>query len=281
MPGRLPTRSLITRLVISPVLVAVAVLTGCTDDSPAAESTIATADATTTASTSAPGTTAVSTTTTTTLPPTTTSSTSTTTIPPTTTTAPLTAADLVLRNDGIGPLTFGLGAAATLDVLGALLGPIQGDATMSYPLAAADGTFTDDTGELQFEFPVGRTACFANGLCTQFGGPDAAALQFVGWTYGGAADPAAAAPELVNANGIGVGSLWADHLDTMEVFPGGCYTYGNGLADGIRLDLLSTGTWFLVLDDAGNGTPTLPDPADVTVVFMSVGALEVFLALDC
>lgn len=211
--------------------------------------------------------------------------TSTTTVPsdtttPPTTAAPVTVADLVLRGDGIGPIVFGAPAAETLGTLAGLLGPVTSDISMAFPIVSESGSFTDDTGEVLFEFPFGRTSCFANGWCAQFGGPSDLALQFVGWSYGSDADPPIE-PPLVTAAGIGMASRWADHLDAMDVPPGGCYSIGYGDTDGIALDLLSTGVAFLVVDAAGNSTPTLPDPADVRVVAMRAGAQVGYLYLDC
>ncbi|MEK7424272.1 MAG: hypothetical protein AAB131_10580 [Actinomycetota bacterium] len=257
------------------VLVSLTLLAACGGDS------VSTSAPTTASSTTAGATTTFSASTTVVLTTTTVATTvaPTTTTPPTTA-APVTVADLVLRSDGIGPIVFGAPAAETLGTLAGLLGPVTTDISMAYPIVSESGSFTDDTGEVLFEFPFGRTSCFANGWCAQFGGPSDLALQFVGWSYGSDADPPIE-PPLVTAAGIGLAARWADHLDAMDVPPGGCYDLGYGDADGISLDLLSTGVAFLVVDAAGNGTPTLPDPADVRVVSMRAGAQVGYLYLDC
>ena len=244
---------------------------GAATTSPSAVSTTA-PPSTTTAPTTVPAST-----TTAPLPSTTTR----TTAAPTTTAAPITAADLVLRSDGIGPVVFGAAAADALGTFTALLGPATADNARAYPVDDGGGSFTDDTGEFVFEFHFGRTVCFVNGLCTQFGGDTAESVQFVGWSYGVPEEAISREPALFTAAGVGPDSRWSDHLDVMEVGPGGCYSYGTGTTEGIGLDLLSTGVWFLVVDDAGNATPTLPDPADVTVVLMRAGALEGYLFGDC
>jgi hypothetical protein len=121
----------------------------------------------------------------------------------------------------------------------------------------------------------GRTVCFSNSLCLFFGGPDDANLAFVGWSY--TDDPAAL---MHTISGVTIGSRWADFA-SMEVYEGGCYTVGSGVADGVRLWVQSTGDPFSGVDAAGNWMNYLPAPADVTVTALESGDMPLFLAGDC
>lgn len=199
-----------------------------------------------------------------------------TTAAPPPTPPPLTAADLVLRRDGIGPLSFGDRADPVLTTLADVLGVPVEDTPAQYPVAVGDGTFQSPDGELGYTQPFGRFVCFANGLCAQFGGPAVGDLRFTGWVYGEAAGGVA----LVTAGGIGIGARWAD-FPAMTVFEGGCYSAGHGEIDGVALWLLSSGVPFSGVDADGNWVTNVPDPADVTVYRMDAGSFELYLFGDC
>lgn len=215
----------------------------------------------------------------TTTPPTSTAapaSTAPTTAPPATTRpAPTSPADLVLAFHGVEPFLFGMSRADVVAGLSALLGDPVSDDAREYPMPD-DGVFLTDDGSLAFVFPFGRTVCFTNGLCTEFGAGSDSALLFTGWNFAG--DDAAG---LATEDGITVGSVWADHLDAIEVDEGGCFQEGYGNATGVDLVLVSAGEPFLATDDDGNQTPQVPDPADVTVVAMSAGELPTARGADC
>jgi hypothetical protein len=80
---------------------------------------------------------------------------------------------------------------------------------------------------------------------------------------------------------VTAGSIWADHVDDLEVADWGCYSTGYGTTSGIDVVLFSTGDPFLVYDEDGNEIPTEPDPADVTVQQLSAGALPFYPEWDC
>ena len=190
------------------------------------------------------------------------------------TTAP--AVDMMeLRQDGIGSTFLGDPAADVLSAITPAIGAPASDASADYPTPNGPGRYLDALGEVEFVAVRGRTVCFSNSLCLFFGGPDDANLSFVGWTY--TEDPAAA---MHTPSGVTIGSRWADFA-SMEVYEGGCYTVGSGLADGVRLWVQSTGDPFSGVDGAGNWMNYLPDPADVTVMSLETGDMPLFLAGDC
>jgi hypothetical protein len=80
---------------------------------------------------------------------------------------------------------------------------------------------------------------------------------------------------------VTAGSIWADHLDDLDVAGSGCYSTGYGTTRGIYVVLFSAGDPFLAYDDDGNEIPTEPDPADVTVMRLSVGTLPFYPDEDC
>lgn len=189
---------------------------------------------------------------------------------------------LTLRSDGVGPFDFGeVEATEMLPGLVAELGAPTYDQSVAYP-SFDGGVYLTADGDDAFAFPFGRTVCFANGFCVEFGGASAPTV-FVGYSQGDTVrgDPAVGAP-LAAAGPITVGSRWADHLGAMEVQPGGCFSTGSGATtDGIELSLLSTGEMFGFVDDAGEFVSNLPDPIDVTVRGMHAGVQPFFLFGDC
>jgi len=206
---------------------------------------------------------------TTTVAPTTTAATTTTTEPP------LTAAGLTLASNGVLPLIFGGDDDDVIAGLTTALGAPSLDSAQTYPLP--DGAFyLDATGEELFIHPIGRTVCFANDLCAQFGGPTVDALTFTGWRI-----TSDVAPQLFTVEGISVGSVMSDHVGTVALDGGGCYSVGFSHASGVELVLLSSGEPFGSFDAVGNYVIGNPLPADVTVLSLNAGELPVFLFEDC
>lgn len=199
-----------------------------------------------------------------------------TTTPPSTTPPPPTATDLVLRADGIGPLDFGMPVAAVVAVLDGALGGAESDEVGNYP--TADGPYWVNADDVSFSEPYGRTVCYPNGLCAQFGASDPAALAFVGWQQG---EPTGSDPGLMTATGVTSGSLWADNLDSMEVDEGGCFSSGSGRVDGVEMVVMSVGEMFGSFTDAGGYVATTPDPADVRVVVLIAGVQPADIYADC
>lgn len=193
-----------------------------------------------------------------------------------TTTAPLTAADLVLRADGIGPLVFGAPLDASLAVFSGVLGAPIVDESTDYPNQPTPGQYESVEGDYGFAHPFERLVCFDNGLCATFGGEAVGRLAFVGWELV-AGNP----PPLLTAAGVTIGSRWADFLGVMKVEQGGCYSTGYGQTAGVSMVLQSSGEVFMGFDEAGNYVAGDPDPADVTVTGLSAGNLRIFLFGDC
>ena len=183
--------------------------------------------------------------------------------------------DLILAFDGIRPLAFGDADTAVLSTLASVLGdPISDDST-EYA-TPEDGRFVNESLEEAFVSPFGRTVCFANRLCAQFGAGSATALQFIGWEFAG--DEAAG---LATEDGITVGSLWSDHEDAIIADEGGCFSVGFGAADGVDIILQSGGEPFVTVTDDGGFEAGSPDPDDVTIIALSAGDLPIQLFADC
>jgi hypothetical protein len=183
---------------------------------------------------------------------------------------------LTLRADGLGPHTFGaIGATTLIPALVDLLGPTVRDDTQAFPeFDVALGLYVDvDEG---FAFPFGRTVCFANGFCAQFGGATAPTV-FAGWWQD---DSGTSGSPLSTGGGVTIGSRWADHLGTMDVDPGGCYSTGTGGIGDIELGLRSDGVPFTEVI-GGEWVENVPDPADVVVHRLSSGDRPIFLFADC
>jgi hypothetical protein len=102
-------------------------------------------------------------------------------------------------------------------------------------------------------------------------------LTLVGWVQN---DQGVSSP-LATVDGVTLGSIWADHVDDLDVAESGCYSTGYGTTRGIRVVLLSAGDPFLAYDDDGIEIPTEPDPADVTVIQLSAGSLPYYSGDDC
>ncbi len=183
--------------------------------------------------------------------------------------------DLILAFDGIRPLAFGTNDANVVATLVALLGDPISDESTEYETPEA-GRFVNESLEEAFVSRFGRTVCFTNGLCTQFGAGSATALQFVGWEFGG--DDAAG---LATEDGITVGSLWSDHAEAIVADEGGCFAVGSGAADGVDVLMQSSGEPFMLVTADGGFEIGSPDPADVVVIALSAGDLPIQLFADC
>ncbi len=203
----------------------------------------------------------------------TTTTTAVTTTVPATTVAP--EVELVLESDGIGPHTLGDEAGAVVDGLIDQLGDPATDITTEYPSNTGLGEYQNTAGDTGFVAPVGRSVCWSFGFCAEFGGAAIGSMSFTGWTY---RDDTA--ETLRSTSGATIGSSWAD-IAAMVVEPGGCYSVGSGTVDDIRLTLLSSGTPFSSFDANGNYIANLPAPGEVTISWMEIGEVPIFLYGDC
>lgn len=196
----------------------------------------------------------------------------------TTTVAPLTAADLDLAPAAIGPVAFGTGVDPALAVLTPLLGPPATDDSTEFPFAdEVTGAYLNDADEI-FAFPLQRRICFANGLCTSFGGRSTDDLQLVGYDYYTAEAPVE--PVLTTVLGLPLGATWGDFPDAMTAQAGGCYSQGVGESGGVQLILISSGELFGTFDGE-TYTSAVPDPSQVTVYGMVSGENASYLYDDC
>ena len=186
---------------------------------------------------------------------------------------PLAPADLTLTFDGVQPFDFGAADTEVVPALAAVLGEPASDVAAEYP-TPDEGRFVNDD-EIGFVAPFGRTVCFDNGLCAEFGAGSASALQFVGWDFSGEQ-----AAGLATVDGITVGSSWADHTDVIVADGGGCFSVGYGSADGVGVTLESSGAPFVETVD-GEFVTNDPDPADVRVIGLQAGDIPVELFADC
>lgn len=224
-------------------------------------------------------------------PPTTTSSTvAPTTAPTTGTRPPSTAAatttastevpdspdDLVLTFDSIGPWRFGDRDVDVVPGLAAILGNPVNDVLAAFPVAD-EGSFFDETGEQSFVSPFGRTVCFADALCVQFGAGAPETLILTGWRLA-----EEASTDLVTEDGIAIGSTWADHVDIITIDPfDSCFQVGYADAGGVDVVLISSTEPFAAPDDSGEFVAGDPDPSEVTVNELRAGRHPTFVFADC
>lgn len=177
----------------------------------------------------------------------------------------LTVADLVLLLDGVGPLSFGGPDPSTaIGVLSPLIGAPTQNSAEAYPVPDGTGYENPDT-DTDFAHPFSQTVCFANGLCTFFGGATADTVVFVGYEQGG--EPGG----LATTSGVRVGSVWADYSAAMTVYEGGCFSIGYGEVDGLPIVVASSGDFFIEYDAAGTPTYNVPAQSEVDVVAISSG----------
>lgn len=199
----------------------------------------------------------------------------TTTAAPTTTTAPDEPSDLTLIFDGILPFRFGDRDVTVVPALTELLGAPTLDELREYP-DTDEGVFFDASGEETFVAHFGRTVCFANGLCVQFGAGAPETLIFTGWRI-------EETTEITTDDGIAIGSTLAEFADTITFDPAmSCYQVAYGMASGIDVTLISDDGVFAAPNPDGDGLDIGdPDPTKVTVREMTAGQLPVFLFADC
>jgi hypothetical protein len=171
----------------------------------------------------------------------------------------------LLRLGGIGRFRFGDPEQASLDGLKALFGTASSDENRDYPTLQDDGTYLTADGEMGFTAPTGREVCWKTGFCAEFGGSADAGMTFAGWTYGGDTTGA-----LHSKSGVTVGTRWSESA-AIRVTPGVCDGMGIGMADGIHLQLESSGAPF------GSN----PKRSDVTVFSMTAGDVPQFQFGDC
>ncbi len=193
----------------------------------------------------------------------------------TTTTEPDDPGDLTLIFDGILPFRFGDRDVDVVPALSQVLGAPTLDELSEYP-DADQGMFFDSSGEQSFIAHFGRTVCFADGLCVQFGAGAPETLIFTGWSLGGQSD-------LDTEDGIVIGSTLADFVDVIEYDPAmSCYQVAYGTASGIDVTLLSEDGVFAAPNADGDGLDVFdPDPTMVTVTELRAGQLPVFVFADC
>jgi len=199
----------------------------------------------------------------------------TTTEAPTTTAAPA-AAPLILRGDGVGSFDLGMSYADVSAGLSARLEPTT-DEALEFPITTESGGYVSADENQGFVAPFARIACWADGgdseLCAAFGGADAAALTFVGWTYGGST--------LRTTSGVTGGSLWSDFPTMITPGQGGCFLISSGSIDGVLVSVISAGATFGSYDDLGNFVPGDPNPAEVSVTALDAGNYPFDTNADC
>ncbi len=202
----------------------------------------------------------------------------------------LTAADLVLNAEGIGPLMFGDAADSTIAALASALGTPTEDTTHEYTISCSSNSdacngftdgYTDEDGFLTFGYPIGRSVCFGNALCALFGGQTTDDLPFVGWTLG-VREVSDGAPALLTADGITLGSIWADFEDKITV-SGGCYVSAYGETSGVRLQLITTTGELYAPTGFADSTDVFvqPGPEVMAVEYLSAGEETRTIIGDC
>ncbi|MCB0980052.1 MAG: hypothetical protein H6513_03915 [Acidimicrobiaceae bacterium] len=194
-----------------------------------------------------------------------------------TTGAPTSAAQTTpyLRSDGLAGSPFGSASADVIARLNSELGTPDSDQLTAYPTNDPTLGWTTADDEYAFTFPFGREVCWSNGFCAEFGGDTSGALTFVGWTYWN--DETGS---LSTESGATIGSRWSAFPE-FSVDPGGCYTVGSGLFEGISLTVQSDMDPFGYFDEDGNYVSQLPQPADVWVMAMQAGDAPFYLYGDC
>lgn len=213
---------------------------------------------------------------------------STTLLPSTVSTPTSAAADagaLVLRSGGLGALSFGLESASVLASVTAVFGVAEYDVSTEYQLNDESGCCLragrwQSEGEV-FAYQYSRVVCWTVVLCVTFGGDTPNGQPFVGWSYHDAATVGAVA--LSTADGITLGSLLSDHLDSITLnLDTACFTVVTGsTVAGIEVSLFSVGEPFLRYDNTGALIKGNPPPQDIVVRELSDGDQVVDRDIDC
>lgn len=202
-----------------------------------------------------------------------------TTAAPTTAPAPLTAAELVLRADGIGPVSFGSSADEAIAVFTDALGTPALDTSTAYPTESMPGQFATADGDYDFSYPQGRRVCFDNEWCATFGGSTADSLAFVGWSLR-AGDP----PTLSTADGVTIGSRWADFQQVMTVDEesfGLCRNESLGQTADMLVRVEYRFDAADATADPEDPWPATIDPSKVAVLRLDAGEAEQYTSQDC
>ena len=178
--------------------------------------------------------------------------------------------NLTLAHAALGSLPFGSSPASVIALAQTVFGPPTSDESEEFPRfdAASNMYYNDDSGD-SFAYHSGREVCFggqSRPFCVSFGGANAGALTFVGWTYYG--DPEGL---LFDGNAVGFGSRAADFPGAISYDPGGCINEGVGrTSTDIHLFLFSRGSAFATFVN-DTYVPLLPAAADVYVAGMNSG----------
>ena len=251
------------------LVVGVTLVAGCSSSASRSTAATETSIPTITSDAAAAATTTTATPATTLAPTTTAASTTTTTVAP----AP---PPLTLRGDGVGSFDVGMTYADVLAGLSSQLTFVSDDA-YEFPVVDDFGGHRSADESQGFVAPFGRVVCWSDGaagqLCAAFGGDDAAALTFVGWTYGGNV--------LRTSSGVTGGSLWSDFPAMLTPGQGGCYLNSSGSIDGVLVSVVSAGATFGSFNDLGNFVPGDPNPADVSVTGLDAGDYPFDTNADC
>ena len=185
---------------------------------------------------------------------------------------------VTLRGDGLGTLAFGVEAAPVLALVTSVLGVAGSDESTEFEPNDTTGLFTNELNV--FAYGRGRTVCWPDVLCLYFGGSSFDALQFVGWWY----HPESGDDSLSTDDGIAIGSVLSDHLESITVRQDtACLSEIAGkTAGGILVGMHSIGEPFLTYDDSsGEFIKGNPSPEDIVVIGLSSGDSVVAMDGDC
>lgn len=186
-------------------------------------------------------------------------------------------ADLVLLPAGVGSAAFSRDDASTIAYFSSALGAPISDDLAQYPIPNSSPGF-EDAEENGFTFPHGRTTCFANGFCAQFGGMTPTTLTFVGYAQSGFTPPS---EPLKTTSGVTIGTRGDDIPGAITVPTGGCFSVGEGTADGIAVLLQSDGVQFAEPTPSGDIVFNMPPLSDVVVLSIFAGDRPFQLFADC
>ena len=190
----------------------------------------------------------------------------------TTTTLPLTRETLRLSESGVGPVAFGAPIAEVLEVIGPLLGGVDNDTLVEYPVERGSRHF-DEYEDYSFDFPFSRQLCFENWFCLWAAGETVDSLALVGWSQNNSSEAIATDSGL----SIGLSLSEVEGVDLGWV----CYGFASGKFGEIELGLASLGEPFVSFDDEGSLIEGSPDPSEVVITRMAAGVRPVSEFNDC
>ena len=190
----------------------------------------------------------------------------------TSTTLPLTLETLRLSETGVGPVAFGAPMAEVFEVIAPLLGGVENDTVMEYPVERGSRHY-DEYEDYSFEFPFSRELCFGNWLCLLAAGETIDTLALVGWSQNNSSEA------LATDSGLSLGLSLAEvgEVDLGWV----CYGFASGRLGEIELGLTSLGEPFISFDDEGRFVDGSPDPSEVIITRMAAGVRPVSEFNDC